>query len=436
MMADLDAAAAALRERAPEPVAPDAEPASEDAPWPAATAPVEPAVEPAAPASAEAGEVSAPPVPAAEPVAPDAEPTVEWSAPAGEPAAPDCEPAVEWSEVVESSTDPVEHAVEPPRAGPDVEPVEWARPGYTRAGVVVEPPAPDAEPYVEWAPPETPESASPPPPPAPPEPVPAAPAGPRIVSAPKPPPRALMLGSEKRDYPLLRGAIVKLAHDDPALAGRVLAALLPAQGTVIDGPLAYDLTITGIGTYGIAIAGGRAFVEPLDRPRDRHDAEFHLTADPLILAELLAGVEHRIGRFFGAARVRGRKRRVKALQALPAGTPALADAARAGAALTPELVYRTFAYAVHPSWTRGHTFTVAQAIVGDPPETWYLTAGDGAGLSVSATPPAEPAATVTMTRDTFDRLLRRDLVPGGQLPVVRGDHGAVALMHSWTEQAR
>jgi hypothetical protein len=386
-------------------------------------------------------------VPAAEPVAPDAEPAVEWSASSDEPAAPDCEPAVEWSEVVESSVEPVEHAVEPPRAGPDAAPVEWGPPSIARAGVVIEPPAPDAEPYVEWAPPETPQPAQPSPPPEPvqavppPAPVqaaaPPAPAGPRIVSAPKPPPRALVLGTEKRAYPLLRGAIVKLAHDDPELAGRVLAALLPAQGAVIEGPLAYDLTIAGVGTYGIAIAGGRAFVEPLEHPRGRHDAEFHLTAEPLILAELLAGVEHRIGRFFGPARVKGRKRRVKALQALPARTPTLADAARAGAALSPELVYRTFAYAVHPSSTRGHTFTVAQAIVGDPPETWYLTAGDGAGLSVSATPPADPpAATVTMTRDTFDRLLRRDLVPGGQLPVVRGDHGAVALMHSWTEQAR
>jgi hypothetical protein len=444
MVADLDAAAEALRQRSPEPVAPDAEPASEDAPWPAATAPAEPAVEPAAPAPDQVAETWASPAPAAEPVAPDAEPAVEWSTSSGEPAAPDCEPASEWSGIVERTPEPVQHAVEPPRAGPDAAPVEWAPPGFTRAGVVVEPPAPDAEPYVEWAPPETYQPAPPPEPvqPAPPpEPVqsapPAAPSGPRIVSAPKPPPRALMLGTEKRAYPLLRGAIVKLAHDDAALAGRVLAALLPAQGAVIEGPLAYDLTIAGVGTFGIAIAGGRAFVEPLERPRGRDEADFHLTAEPLILAEMLAGVEHRIGRFFGPARVRGRKRRVKALQTLPAGTPVLADAARAGAKLSPELVYRTFAYAVHPSWTRGHAFTVAQAIVGDPPETWYLTAGDGAGLTASATPPPEPpAATVTMTRDTFDRLLRRDLVPSGQLPVVRGDHGAVALMHSWTEQAR
>ena len=314
--------------------------------------------------------------------------------------------------------------------------------------MLLEPPAPDAEPYVEWSPPET-RTAAPPapdvaPPPAaeivaPPPPAEAlvAPSAPRIISATKPPARGLMLGTERRDYPLLRGAIVKLAHDNAALAGRVLTALLPAQGAVIDGPLGYDLTISGVGTYSIAIAGGRAFVEPLDHPRGRPDAEFHLTADPLILAEMLAGVEHRIGRFFGPARVRGRKRRVKALQALPQSSPTLADAARAGAQLDPELVYRTFAYAVHPSQTKGHSFTVAQTIEGDPPETWFLTASDGTGLTVSAKAPAdEPAATVTMTRATFDRLLRNDLVPSGERPVIRGDAGAVALMHSWTEDAR
>ena len=112
-------------------------------------------------------------------------------------------------------------------------------------------------------------------------------------------------------------------------------------------------------------------------------------------------------------------------------------AARAGARLDPELAYRTFAYAVHPSWTRGHTFTVAQAIVGDPPETWYLQARDGAGLAVSKTAPqTPPAATVTMSRETFDRLLRGEPLPTGTRPAIKGDRHAVELMRAWTERAR
>jgi hypothetical protein len=236
---------------------------------------------------------------------------------------------------------------------------------------------------------------------------------------------------------LLRGALVKLAHDDPALAGRVLAALLPAHGAVLEGPLAYDLTIKGTGTYGIEVVGGEASVQTLDRPRPRRAAEFHLTADPVILAELAAGVEHKIGRFFGPARIRGRKRRLRALHPLATASASLTDAARAGARLDPELVYRTLAYAIHPSWTRGHAFTIAQQVVDDPPQTWYLTARDGGGLTVSPTSPsATPTATVTMSRQTFDRLLRAEPIPAGDRPEIRGDRHAVELMRSWTERAR
>jgi hypothetical protein len=466
VMADLDAAAEALRSR--EPVAPDADSAVEATPWPAASTPAEPATQPVAdrPVPAERS-LWTPAAPPAEPVAPDAEPAVEWS---GEPAAPDAEPAVEWSDTVESERRSVAPGVEPVRDGDPASDVEWSPQGFTHDEAALEPPAPDAEPYVEWTPPETaaaapavptpeptppaetqvavvePPAVLPPPAVEPPAAEPAevaattpvvAPAGPRIVSASKPPARGLMLGTDRRDYPLLRGAIVKLAHDDPNLAGRLLAALLPAQGAAIEGPLGYDITIAGTGTYGVGIAAGRATAEPLNLPRGRHAADFHLTADPLILAELLAGVDHRIGRFFGPVRVRGRKRRVKALRALQTTTISLTDAARAGANLDPEVVYRAFAYAVHPSWTRGHAFTIAQTIEDEPPETWYLTAGDGAGLTVSKNPPATPpAATVEMSREVFRKLLRGEPVPHGQRPCVRGDGMAVALMHEWTQRAR
>jgi hypothetical protein len=102
-----------------------------------------------------------------------------------------------------------------------------------------------------------------------------------------------------------------------------------------------------------------------------------------MLAEVLAGVDHRIRRFFGPIRARGRKRRLKDLRPLANGTISVADATRAGARLDPELVYRVLGYAVHPSWTRGHAFTIAQEITGEPPETWYLTVRDGAGITVS-----------------------------------------------------
>ena len=139
-----------------------------------------------------------------------------------------------------------------------------------------------------------------------------------IVSAPKAPAREHATGRSSRQYPWLRGALVKLAHDDPQAAGRIIAGLLPVQSAIVQGPVDYDLTIAEIGTFAVTIAGGRAYVNALEAPRGRREAEFHLTADALTLAELIAGVPHKIGRFRGAARVSGRKRRVKPLRAIPA----------------------------------------------------------------------------------------------------------------------
>ena len=172
-------------------------------------------------------------------------------------------------------------------------------------------------------------------------------------------------------------------------------------------------------------------------PRPRDQADFHLTADALTLAELLAGVPRHVGRIFGPAKFRGSKRSLAVLRALPATRLTIAEAARAGAQLAPGLVYRALSYAVHPSWTRGERFTVAQEITGEAPETWYLTARDGAGLDVSDRPPQEGAdATVTMTAEAFALLLRGEAVPSGQRPAVRGDRSVVARMKAWTDRAQ
>ncbi len=276
---------------------------------------------------------------------------------------------------------------------------------------------------------------------APAEPVPAAVPPERarreIVSASSPPPREHATGRSQRQYPWLRGALVKLAHDDPEAAGRIIAGLLPVQAALFQGPVDYDLTIAEVGTYAVTVAGGRAYVKHLDAPRGRREAEFHLAADALTLAELIAGVPHRIGRFRGAARVSGRKRRVKPLRAVPGAGLSLAEAARAGARLEPALVFRTFPYVIQAAWARDHSFTVAQQIAGDPPETWYVTVGRGGGTTVESTAPEGGAdATVTLTREAFGHLLRAEPVPAGQRPWIRGDRAAVALLKGWLDCAQ
>jgi hypothetical protein len=261
---------------------------------------------------------------------------------------------------------------------------------------------------------------------------------PKIVSARSHPPREHAVGRSARQYPPLRGALVKLAHDDPKAAGQLIAGLLPAHGVALAETLDYDLTIREVGTYSISIAGKRAFVKPQQEPRSRKEAQFHLTADALTLAELLAGVDRRVGRFFGAARFKGSRSRLRALKHLPDTALSLREAARAGARLDPGPVWKAFAYVVHPSWTREDRWTVAQEILGDQPETWYLTSGNGNGFKVAATLPPDkrPDTTVSMTRETFDLLLRGDQPPKGKLPTIRGDRRAAAQIKAWADRAQ
>ncbi len=258
-----------------------------------------------------------------------------------------------------------------------------------------------------------------------------------IISAPSPPSRGLATGQARRQYPWLRGALVKLAHDDPKLAGQIIAGLLPVQSAIVQGPVDYDLTIAEVGTFAITLAGGRAYVKEVDHPRGRRQAEFHIWATAVTLAEIIAGVPHRVGRFRGPAKITGRKRRLKPLKAIPAAGLSLAEAARAGARLEPGLVFRTFPYVIHAAWSRDHQFTVAQSVSTDPPSTWYVTVGNGQGIRVDTTPPPEGAdATVSLTPEAFSHLLRGEPAPPGHRPVVRGDRQAVAQLKAWIDRAQ
>jgi hypothetical protein len=195
----------------------------------------------------------------------------------------------------------------------------------------------------------------------------------------------------------------------------------------------YDLTIKAVGTFAVTVTPEGTRVGSRPRPRPRGTTDFHLTADALTLAELLAGVDHRIGRLRGPARFTGSRKKLRLLRALADVQLSLAGAARANADLAPADVYRALAYAVHPGWTRGHRFTVAQEIDGEP---HHLTALDGAGLAYAASPPAPPDATVAMTRETFGRLLKGEPVPSGERPSIRGDRAAVAHLKGWMDRAR
>jgi alkyl sulfatase BDS1-like metallo-beta-lactamase superfamily hydrolase len=218
----------------------------------------------------------------------------------------------------------------------------------------------------------------------------------------------------------------------------MLLGLVPVQRALLPSPLEYDLTIRGSGTYAVSIGSESASARTIGEPRPRDQAAFHLSADIVTLTELLAGVEKRMGRWLGSVKVRGRRQGAEALRDALAGADLdLAAAARAGAELEPDLVFRAFAYAIHPAWTKGHTFTVAQEILDPRPLRWHVAVRDGAPVAVDRRPSSEPPdAVVAMTRTAFSHLLRGEPVPSGERPAIRGDRAAVATLKAWTDRAQ
>lgn len=239
-----------------------------------------------------------------------------------------------------------------------------------------------------------------------------------------------------RHLPSLRGALVRLAVEDPHAAARLLAGLLPAQGAFLPGDIDYDLTIREIGTFAITVTGGSTSVRRLRRPRPRRQAELHVSLHALTLAELLAGRSRRVGRMLAPVKVRGSRRRLAMLGELAMVRCRLRDLAGAGAQLDPELMVRALPFAIDARDTDGHRFTIAQEIVDSTPSTWLVSVAGRRGLSVSAGPTHERAdARVTMTRETFDRLLRGERPDRDRKPWVRGDFAAVDLLRRWIEAA-
>ena len=96
------------------------------------------------------------------------------------------------------------------------------------------------------------------------------------------------------EAPGLRSAIVALAREDSVSAGSLLAGLLPAQGELVDADLSYDLTVRGLGTFAVTVEGDDVQVQRLPRKRSRSEAEFHLSGEPLALAQLLAGERSKV----------------------------------------------------------------------------------------------------------------------------------------------
>ena len=205
--------------------------------------------------------------------------------------------------------------------------------------------------------------------------------------------------------------------------------------------MTYDLTVRGVGTFAVFVATARARVVRLVAPpAAQRGARSTSPAEPLVLAELLAGERDKVRRFRRAGEgLRPAQARSRALAPLPRRRAlARRRGDRRARGSSPALVYRALPLAIAPEWTRGHSFTVAQQIVELAPHAWHITRPRRpcrcGSSSARADAPRrrdgddEPAA--------FERHAARRAAAAGDRPQIRGDRDAVAALKRWTDLAR
>jgi hypothetical protein len=242
---------------------------------------------------------------------------------------------------------------------------------------------------------------------------------PRLVSA-----------AERRPTGWLAESIRTLSAHNPDVAARLVVALLPVQRLFVDGDLTYDLTVTELGTYRVALHGGATSVDPRAEPGGRKEVDFHLEGTAAALADLIAGGIRKRAKdtHFDGSR-RKLKRLVKAMR----DPVQIADVARSGAGADPGLVLAALATAVDPAWTQGHMFTVAFEVDGG---TWTVGVDQGP-LSVQAGLPDDgPSATVHMPPAVFLPILGGVAPPPGLEATASGNARAVELLRQWFDTAQ
>jgi ribonucleoside-diphosphate reductase beta chain len=235
-----------------------------------------------------------------------------------------------------------------------------------------------------------------------------------------------------------RATLRRMADSDPELAVRLIAQTLPAAAAELRPPLSFRLEVEGVGLWHVeATEEGPANVSP-DGAGTSPDFTVHTDAPSF--ARLAAGggpVRLMLSR---RLRISGKRRKALALGRLSqdAGPRELA---RLGLPVDPDLTYRALAHAIDPEWTRDQRFSVAYELTGAGGGRWLVTVDDGS-ISVAggaAAADRHPDATVRLSGETWQRLLRGDITPSSamqqQLTKVEGAMTPVTTLGRWIDRA-
>ncbi len=230
--------------------------------------------------------------------------------------------------------------------------------------------------------------------------------------------------------PWLPAALRAVAADDPALAGSGVVALLPAQGLVTPGELAYDVALRHGPTYAVTVRDGATEVLERSSPRPRRERDFALRGPAAGLGNWATGRRRR--------GVRGR-RRGAALRALAAHPFSLAELDAAGVRPDAELAWRLAAAAIDPSWTEGRRLSLRHEVLGaEPPRAVTVQAADGAPLLVvpaRRVSEEEVDATLRTTPGAVLAALRGAAPPAGEMVEEGGDRRVLAALRAWLVRA-
>jgi hypothetical protein len=223
-----------------------------------------------------------------------------------------------------------------------------------------------------------------------------------------------------------------LVVDDPAAAGRLLLALLPAQRAADPQPVSYDLLIAERTCISVTVDSDSTRVHAGADPQP--DADFQVRGVPDAVVRLLLAGRLRRAVGWRIARVTGDKRRLAALERLIDPPLTLRDLHAEGVRLDPALALAVIGLMIEPSWTRGEKFTIAHQLAGAPHPDGYLNVPGGSLASVAERPlPDAPTTIVVCSADALVPALAGDHVP--EL-FVRGDPRPLELLAGWLDRAQ
>ena len=257
---------------------------------------------------------------------------------------------------------------------------------------------------------------------------------PPVAAVPPPPGRPVK--------PWLGDVFRALAGQDPAMAGRFLLSLLPAQHAADPYPVAYDLALSDVLWAHVTVDSQTAHVQLDPTTRSLSEVDFQLVGDLAGIVRLLVAGPfrrrlHRLapGRRF--ARVRGDRSRLPALDRLLTAPLALRDLYASGVELDPLLTMTVAALMIEPGWTAGERFTIAHRQPEDPSGARgaesFLQVRDGRPALASANAPHGPVSTVIVCASGELMAVLGGSVTSAE---ITGDQRPLSLLLQWLERAQ